>query len=89
MKNWNIKRVITQVNTKYGAPMGRVNIGKEPLTITSGKNCKILKNNQVKIYDKRVVLIEGYDNGGAYWGVGNELRVKFTADLSYIEFYRL
>ena len=89
MKNWNIKRVITDVNTKFGAPMGRNNVGIEPLTITSGNNCKISKSNQIAIYDKKVVLTDGYDNGGAYWGIGNELRVRFTADLSYIEFYRV
>lgn len=75
MKAWNINRVITPVNTKYGAPTGRHDKGNRP-------------DNNVKVYDKKVALIDGYDNGGAYWGIGRELRVKFTADLSYIEFYR-
>lgn len=89
MKDWNIKRVITNVNTKYGAPIGRNNIGFEPIIITSGKSCKIYKSNKIKIYNKRVILSDGYDNGGAYWGIGNQLRVRFTADLTFIEFYRL
>ncbi len=75
LKPWNLNRVITKVNTKYGAPMGRADIGTKP-------------TDKTKVYNKRVQLIEGYDNGGAYWGIGSELRVSFTADLSYIEFYR-
>ena len=91
MKPWNVKRVIPEVSTKYGAPMGRRNIGKEPHTITSGPNCKILKKNQIKVYDKKVPMCSccgAYDQGGAYWGIGNQLRVRFTTDLSFIEFYR-
>lgn len=71
---WNLSRVITPCNLTYGAPMGRPNVGQRPGT--------------GKIYDKRVKLIDGYDAGGAYWGCGAELRVYFTGDLSYIEFYR-
>jgi hypothetical protein len=41
------------------------------------------------VYEKRVPLIEGYDMGGAYWGIGPELRVRFTKDLSYVEFFRM
>jgi len=89
MKNWNISRLITPVNTKFGAPMGRNNIGTQPPIITSGNAGRICKKHQTKIYDKRVILDEGYDNGGAYWGIGKELRVSFTADLTYIEFYRV
>jgi len=89
MKNWNINRVIRKVNTKYGAPMGRNDVGNEPITVVSGNNNRICKRHQTKVYDKRVVLIDGYDNGGAYWGFGKELRVRFTADLSFINFYRL
>lgn len=91
MKPWNLKRIITQVNTRYGAPMGRANVGSEPVTITSGKNGRICKTHQTKVYDKRVPLVYdgAYDAGGAYWGCGPELRVRFTADLSFVEFYRL
>ncbi len=76
LKPWNLNRVITKVNTKYGAPMGRADIGTKP-------------TDKTKVYNKRVALYDGgYDKGGAYWGTGSELRVSFTADLSYIEFYR-
>lgn len=89
MRADNLKRVLTPVNLKYGAPMGRPNVGKHPHTITSGPNGKIFKKNQVKIFDKRVKLFDGYDIEGVYWGNGKELRVRFTPDLSYIEFYRM
>jgi len=84
-----LNSIITKVNTKYGAPMGRANVGKQPVTVVSGRNNRIVKKNQVKVYDRRVTLNEGYDKGGAYWGIGPELRVRFTKDLSYVEFYRI
>lgn len=87
-----IDKIITYVNYIYGAPMGRGNKGVRPTTITSGKNNKILKCNQIKIFDCRVPMCSGdpsYDKGSAYWGLGNELRVSYTKDLSYIEFYRV
>ena len=37
----------------------------------------------------KVPLIDGaYDKGGAYWGFPDNLRVAYTKDLSYVEFYR-
>lgn len=70
-----IDKIITKVSCKYGAPMGRANIGEMP----TGK----------RIYDCAVPMSEGaYDRGGAYWGLGSQLRVKYTKDLSYVEFYR-
>jgi len=83
-----IKEIITDVNCKFGAPMGRQNIGAQPATITSGNNCRIVKKNQIKVYEKKVPMIEGYDIGGAYWGLPHNLYVRFTKDLSYVEFYR-
>lgn len=57
--------------------MGRSNTGTAP---TDG----------TRIFDRAVPMIDGaYDRGGAYWGIGPQLRVKYTRDLSYIEFYRL
>ena len=68
------KKVIYKVNGKYGAPMGRPNVGKP-----TGR-----------IFDRRVPLIEGYyDKGRAYWGIGPELRVSYNADLTFILFYRV
>lgn len=85
-----ISEIITQVNSKYGAPMGRANIGTQPITVTRGRNCRICKVDQVKVYQKRVRLIYdgAYDAGGAYWGIGAPLYVRFTADLSYVEYFR-
>ncbi len=83
-------KVLYQVNSKFGAPMGRVKVGERPLAVTSGPNCRIFKKNQVKVFDKRVPMVDGaYDIGGAYWGIGRELRVEFTKDLSFIRFYRV
>jgi hypothetical protein len=71
-----IDKIITNVSTRFGAPMGRQNVGATPVT-------------GVKVYDCAVPMSDGaYDKGGAYWGIGSQLRVKYTKDLSYIEFYR-
>lgn len=85
-----INKIITPVNSKYGAPMGRANVGSQPITVTSGRNNRIVKKNQVKVYDCAVPMSSdgAYDKGGAYWGIGRQLRVRYTKDLSYIEFYR-
>ena len=66
----------SRLDTKFGAPMGRANVGFPP--------------EDVRIYDRALPMCEpGYDKGGAYWGIGPEMRVRFTADLSYVEYYRL
>lgn len=72
-----LDKIITKVNVSRGAPMGRSNVGEKP--------------KDKKVYDCRVPMIAdgAYDRGGAYWGIGAELRVKYTKDLSFIEFYRL
>lgn len=86
-----IATLIPEVSNRYGAPMGRSNKGTQPVTVTSGNNGRIFKKDQTKVYDKRVPMSNcgAYDLGGAYWGIGKQLRVRFTKDLSYIEFYRL
>lgn len=73
-----IDKIITPVNTKFGAPMGRKSI------VTHLKT-------GVKIFDCAVPMDSSgaYDKGGAYWGIGKQLRVEYTKDLSYIHFYRL
>ncbi len=68
-------KILCKVNAKYGAPMGRNNVGNP---YPDGQ----------RIYDRRVILSQGYDKGGAYWGIGAPLRVEFTADLSFVRFYR-
>lgn len=72
-----IDKIITKMSGKYGAPMGRGNVGTRP--------------NDQKIYDCAVPMSSdgAYDKGGAYWGIDKQLRVSYTKDLSYIEFYRI
>lgn len=69
-----IDKIITKVNTQYGAPMGRGNKGTKP--------------NDKTIFDCKVPMNGAYDKGGVYWGLDSELRVSYTKDLSYINFYR-
>jgi len=71
-----IDKIITKVNCTYGAPMGRQSIGVSPL--------------DKKVFDCKVPMGSdgAYDKGGVYWGIGSELRVKYTKDLSYIYYYR-
>jgi hypothetical protein len=88
--NWNLGRVITDVNCKFGAPMGRSKVGQAPQNIKAGRKNRFYTSAGVPIYTKRVQLdCGGYDKGGAYWGLGGDLYVRFTADLLYIEFYRV
>jgi hypothetical protein len=71
-----IDKIITTVPCRFGAPMGRANVGTRP--------------TDKKVFDCAVPMIDGaYDRGGAYWGWGNQLRVSYTKDLSYVEFYRI
>ncbi|HHT9135830.1 MAG TPA: DUF6926 domain-containing protein [Candidatus Wunengus sp. YC60] len=76
-QNRTINKIITNVSSKYGAPMGRSNVGTKP--------------TDKKIYDCAVPMVSTgeYDRGGAYWGLGKQLRVQYTKDLTYIHFYRL
>lgn len=70
-----IDKIITKEDCRRGAPMGRMNVGVKP--------------TNKKIYDCKVPMSDGaYDKGSAYWGIGPELRVSYTKDLSYIRFYR-
>lgn len=71
-----INKIIVQVDTKRGAPMGRSNVGSRP--------------SDKKVFDCAVPMSSdgAYDKGCAYWGYGKQLRVSYTKDLSYIEFYR-
>jgi hypothetical protein len=73
-----INKILTNCDCKYGAPMGRSNV-----------TSKYFNEKINKIFDSKVNLTQGYDKGGAYWGLPNNLRVKYTKDLSFIFFYRL
>jgi hypothetical protein len=69
--------IVSEVDCRYGAPTGRNDVGERPK----------LK----RVFDSAVPMSRdsAYDKGGAYWGLGKQLRVKYTKDLSYIHFYRL
>jgi len=72
-----IDKIITPVDCKYGAPMGRPNKGH------------ILETMGQRLFDCKVPLDSGgYDRGGAYWGQGEPLRVRYSEYLNYICFYR-
>jgi len=89
MKYWQaFHAIIYKVDGRYGAPMGRSNVGSQPITVTRGNAGRICECDQVKVYQRRVILDQGYDSGGAYWGIGEPLYVRFTLDLSYVEFFR-
>lgn len=89
-----IDSIVTNVSTKYGAPMGRNNRFPFMFTIVDiGGPHKFVVNPETKkskvLFDCAVPMVDGgYDRGGAYWGLGPQLRVKYTRDLSYVEFYR-
>jgi hypothetical protein len=76
-----ISKIVHPVNCKFGAPMGR------------GSNLPSEKPTDKKIFDRKVPMSSdsAYDKGGAYWGLGgpgNQLRVEYTKDLTYVRFYR-
>ncbi len=89
-----IDKIITKVNCQYGAPMVRPNVGCAPSQLVKGVygGTTVKKIRTVKVYDCLVPMNGAYDRGGVYWGIAlhgiKPLRVKYTKDLSYIEFYR-
>jgi hypothetical protein len=101
-----IDKIITKVNSKYGAPMGRANVGERPKEILPDMSDldtkdtllnnflwisrkKALNKKLPKVFDTAVPMSGAYDKGGAYWGIGKQLRVSYTKDLSFINFYRI
>jgi hypothetical protein len=72
-------RTIDKIITPVNGGMGRRSFGKKP---TDG----------TKVYDCFVPMNGDYDRGGAYWGYNCHksgfMRVAYTKDLSYVEFYR-
>lgn len=72
-----IDKILSKVNCKFGSPIGRFS------------NTPDQRPKNKTIFDSAVKLIDsGYDKGGAYWGLPNNLRVEYTKDLSYVRFYR-
>lgn len=87
-----IDKIITRVDCSRGAPMGRPNvIPQEYKIVDVGGYHKFLvvDGKSSRIFDCAVPMSDGaYDKGAAYWGIGKQLRVSYTKDLSYIKFYR-
>ena len=69
-----IDKIIYPVSTKFGAPIGRIIVGHRP--------------TDKRVYDCFIPMSGGYDKGGCYWGLPNNVRVRYTKDLTFIEFYR-
>tara|TARA_R110000868_G_scaffold20888_1_gene87646 strand:+ start:1119 stop:1448 length:330 start_codon:yes stop_codon:yes gene_type:complete len=67
--------VFIDLSGKYGAPMGR-------------ENTLSRLSAHVTIHDRAVPMCGAYDRGGAYWGLGEELRCRFSSDGQYREYYR-
>ena len=94
-----IDKIITKVDCKYGAPMGRSSILPQHYSMATCEGRKVIfidnrsgefaSISMHKVFDCKVPMPDGcYDKGGAYWGHGAELRVAYTKDLSYVHFYR-
>ena len=87
--NRTIDQIITKCNTSFGAPMGRPNFDNRVLTVCNGVTFAQFNG---KVFDCEIPLNkEGYEVrfGSVYWGIGKQLRVSYTKDLSYINFYRV
>lgn len=85
-----IDKIIDKVNGSRGAPMGRDNVDDRP--VKDGLVLEeYIRKPKNRFYDCAVPMSSdgAYDKGGAYWGLGRQLRVKYTKDLLYIEFYRI
>ena len=84
-----IDKIITKVDGSRGAPMGRHNVGKHPHLGTVSK-----EQANKKVFNCAVPMNGAYDRGGVYWGLSSsgkgmgQLRVEYTKDLTYINFYR-
>jgi hypothetical protein len=86
-----IDKIITKVDCRYGAPMGRSNVFPQKYTIVeTDKKYLVVDDKSQRIFDCIVPLINNgdYDKENVYWGFGGQLRVEYTKDLSYIKFYR-
>lgn len=87
-----LDKIITKLDTSRGASMGRSNVGTKHIEHKNLKGIIVKSARKERIYDCKVPMCGccgAYDTGGAYWGLGAELRVSYTKDLSYVNFYRL
>ncbi len=68
-------RQASQVSCKYGAPMGRSSHG----AVVPGRKVRLIQLN---------IDSGGYDDGGAYWGLGKTLYMAWTEDTEYEGYIR-
>ena len=85
--------IVCKVDCKFGAPMGRHNRMQE-FSHMGLHDIPVYKDVEIDWantphFDRDVPLDNGgYDKGGAYWGHGSPLRVRYTKDGKLWEFYR-
>lgn len=71
-------KLVSKVNCRYGAPMGR-----------NSNVPSFFDWDSVQYFDRAVPLDDGgYDRGGAYWGLGAPMRVRYSKDGEFFTFYR-
>ena len=63
-------RQTCKVSSQYGAPMGRSNHG----AVVPGQKVRLIQLN---------IDSGGYDDGGAYWGLGKPIFMAWTEDTEY------
>ena len=68
-------RQTSQVSCKYGAPMGRSSHG----SVVPGQKVRLIRLN---------IDGGGYDDGGAYWGLGKPVYMAWTVDAEYEGYIR-
>lgn len=82
-------RIVCPVDTRFGAPMGRTN---KLWPLKEGGfydfSADPIDWGNTPHFDRTVPMCSGYDKGGAYWGFPNDLRVRFSKDGEWWEFYR-
>jgi hypothetical protein len=79
MKAKDFNALVTpKVNSKFGAPMGRYD-----------KNC-VGKHDEIPKTSTRRIYLDrgGYDNGGAYWGLGSPLYATYSKCGKIITYHR-
>lgn len=87
-----IDKIITKCDTRRGAPTGRPSVMVPNTFIKNidGKPHVVGENFSQKLFDCKVPMCTdgAYDRGAAYWGLGKELRVAYSKNLTTIYFYR-
>lgn len=89
-----IDKILTPRNCKYGAPMGRSSIipAKYTLVDTGGRHKHLIdaEGKSHVVFDCALPMSScgAYSKDSTYWGIGKQMRVRYTKDLNYVHFYR-